>query len=1069
MKYLFLLVGFATVCHAVEITEADRAAMALTGDDQPVFQVRAGTYQAEVYANGRVRVLAAGTELFRRIMLAQDHGREPLVTGNIHRTAPDTLTLRQGETLPEEDKSLPKLPGYALVFSNDTITIKAVDIPKQQPVQRGKDQKQPAALELDGVFGDGATAVTNLFFQGEDALPAAYLSSYHMFAFGGRYGHYWPDIGVTFTNGNVVEIHDIGGVGCYIPEGKEPPCMEAMQAPRGYWKRYELKTDMEVKLVIHAPVSAAARQPAPVTFCEPTKARGMFDENERCVFNLRVPKGYALPGEWTVAWTLEDHEQQPAGTGHTTIRIPDNPEFPLRLPVDITPATMGFFRAHVVISRPGSAARTHDFNFARCRFEHPELRELDGQRDVDGEFLWANILGERGYRGTPSLEEHWNKYFREETGKFDAAAYETALGNWLKINRTVRTFFFFTDAHGGPKSAAWLKTHYPDEAERQAAWSKIKRDYLETLVGTAAKFGIKNFEPINEPNLGMKPAAYVKDLLEFEYPIVKAVNPQANFLGGSICGLPIPGFMRQVYELGGGTNFNGLSFHPYTGLGFQEAYRAGLAEWWQLVREFHGDPAAGLWMTECCWHRGWGFGDYEYDKSCGRRQSQARNAALMLLNAEALGIPRDRLYIFYHVEHGYNDMYLMKRQEPFAAAVALQVLDENLRDARFEREFPLPGKGHYFQVYRDDTRTVAVVFTGSERHDIPVTTDAGSVELTDMLGNRQHVVPANGRLILPASGDPLYVVAAAGKHFEPDYDGLPVEPNLALATLGATASASSVYTTPDKKRKPTTFDVPVTAALSGDWSGYSSVSPFDGGRLGWRESETDYNQFPNWFEVKLPAPQPVASVRVYGDYGAWEHTLRDWDIQVFVAGDWKTVGQVRSNYNNWVHEHRFAPVTTDRVRVMIYDTNFAHNPKNIPGSNWTHRESCLRAIDVLGAAPGKAAAFFVRDLPRKHTKEAGATTELSYTIHNIEPHQLTARFRAIAPVGVKAEPAEQDVTVPAQSEITVRLTATLAANVTPGIYTVLGGLYRDGQLICPDYEARVLTVKPPVPPTSEKK
>ena len=35
----------------------------------------------------------------------------------------------------------------------------------------------------------------------------------------------------------------------------------------------------------------------------------------------------------------------------------------------------------------------------------------------------------------------------------------------------------------------------------------------------------------------------------------------------------------------------------------------------------------------------------------------------MMLNAEAGGIPRDRVYVFYAHEHGYNDFYLMRRGE----------------------------------------------------------------------------------------------------------------------------------------------------------------------------------------------------------------------------------------------------------------------------------------------------------------------------------------------------------------------------------------------------------------------
>jgi hypothetical protein len=85
---------------ALEIRQTDSAALALSGKDDALFRVEAATYQAEIYRDGRVRILSGGEELIRRIVLAQENAREPLVTGDVRKTAADTITIREGQAAP---------------------------------------------------------------------------------------------------------------------------------------------------------------------------------------------------------------------------------------------------------------------------------------------------------------------------------------------------------------------------------------------------------------------------------------------------------------------------------------------------------------------------------------------------------------------------------------------------------------------------------------------------------------------------------------------------------------------------------------------------------------------------------------------------------------------------------------------------------------------------------------------------------------------------------------------------------------------------------------------------------
>ncbi len=411
---------------------------------------------------------------------------------------------------------------------------------------------------------------------------------------------------------------------------------------------------------------------------------------------------------------------------------------------------------------------------------------------------------------------------------------------------SVRSVVSFLGANERPPAAASQPTGDPE-----------LRKYLTELVRESAKLGVHVWEPINEPDLGMSQQAYLDRYLKPQYASVKAGDPDAIFLGGSLCGLEKASWLRKLYALGAKDYFDGVSFHPYTGLGFQEIYRSVLRDWREAMAE-SGQGNKTLWMTESAWHRGWAFNEYVYDRFSAFHESMARNAAIMHLNAEACGIPRDRIYVFYLTEHGYNDFYLMKYKEPTSAAISIQVMNDCLRDAKFVREIPLPEDGHHLQLYRDAGRTVAIAYTEDEPAELALLTDAARVTLTDMTGNRNTLSPAGGKLKVSISGDPVYIQLGAAEKIEPDYSGLRVQPNIALPTLGATAIASSS----DPK-------LPPAIAIAGDTSAWSSAYALCKEHLGWREDKAGADKFPDFYEVRLPRPAAISRLRIHHDYGAW--------------------------------------------------------------------------------------------------------------------------------------------------------------------------------------------------------
>ena len=91
---------------------------------------------------------------------------------------------------------------------------------------------------------------------------------------------------------------------------------------------------------------------------------------------------------------------------------------------------------------------------------------------------------------------------------------------------------------------------------------------------------------------------------------------------------------------------------------------------------------------------------------------------------------------------------------------------------------------------------------------------------------------------------------------------------------------------------------------------------------GWNDGTG--TQFPDWLAARWSHPVPLRRVVVYtldsDRYPAAANGLRDYDVQVLVGGDWRTVARVRDNTAGTV-ESRFDEVRTAGLRLWITDTN----------------------------------------------------------------------------------------------------------------------------------------------------
>ena len=140
-----------------------------------------------------------------------------------------------------------------------------------------------------------------------------------------------------------------------------------------------------------------------------------------------------------------------------------------------------------------------------------------------------------------------------------------------------------------------------------------RQDYADALGFVAARYAARPnmvWEVWNEPNIpefweGGPNAADYTDLLRRAYRAVKAADPDATVLGGSIVFNDLR-FLRGMYDNGARGHFDGLAHHPYSP-GRAPDDRTDPAAHFKSVEDMkalmaaRGDPDMPIWITEIGW------------------------------------------------------------------------------------------------------------------------------------------------------------------------------------------------------------------------------------------------------------------------------------------------------------------------------------------------------------------------------------------------------------------------------------------------------------------------------------
>jgi subtilisin family serine protease len=183
----------------------------------------------------------------------------------------------------------------------------------------------------------------------------------------------------------------------------------------------------------------------------------------------------------------------------------------------------------------------------------------------------------------------------------------------------------------------------------------------------------------------------------------------------------------------------------------------------------------------------------------------------------------------------------------------------------------------------------------------------------------------------------------------------PTRVNHALASRGATASASSTF---DAGRSP-------LAAINGDRRGVHWGSDPSTGS-GWHDATKD--AYPDWLEVRFPGQRAVDEISLYTLQDAYsspseptdgmlftKYGVVDFEAQYWTGSQWAGVPNGAVVGNDRVRRSlTFAPVTTDRVRVLITKAQAGYS-RVAELEAWGPDSGAPPRVNVAAAANGATA------------------------------------------------------------------------------------------------------------------
>ena len=473
-----------------------------------------------------------------------------------------------------------------------------------------------------------------------------------------------------------------------------------------------------------------------------------------------------------------------------------------------------------------------------------------------------------------------------------------------------------------------------------------------SAVVTRFKGRVKVWEIMNEPNFSMKPEDYVA-MLKTLYPIIKAIDPQAQVMGPDVCGIQLPWY-EAFYKLGGKDVTDILSIHDYEG---HESIDPNHWEWkigaLRALMAQYGDGNKPLWQTERA------ITGVRGDNFLGPCQAVRTTLHRDLL--ERLGIPPEHNSLYYLNEGGYSSVpsYLWSSSGPHPAALALRTRYAMTLGRKYtgNLDFGTTGNKLFWGLRYEgaDGTTIVLRNLGTADWQVEFGVQGGaSLQVIDAFGNARTVPVNQGSAALTLSQMPSYARLAPGQQLmAPRID---FGPNLA-------GDATFTYSGKNNGNLASLNNGIMESFHAGNPHGGTGKPVFFAG---------DLDGTPQNLDIVFPTPRTISKMLVFGVRA--DNTfcaLLDYDLQYADGDQWITIDKVRTAVpetnpaetaqciaDTWYLDnnffvHNFKPVTTSKLRIVALRSThgFVPDDRSRAWGNLMPEQLMLREIEIYGPAP----------------------------------------------------------------------------------------------------------------------
>lgn len=303
-------------------------------------------------------------------------------------------------------------------------------------------------------------------------------------------------------------------------------------------------------------------------------------------------------------------------------------------------------------------------------------------------------------------------------------------------------------------------TPYTDEGRQGFA------NYVKAYADKYADF-MDAFEVYNEFNGGFgdrgtgpadsKPDYYYK-LLKTTYETVKPAHPGLPVVGMVTAGTPLT-WMEEVFKLGGLNYMDAVSFHPYRYPDSPDGMGDVIQGLDQLIRKYNNGQPKPMWISE--------FGWPTFIGAKGVTEKvQADYVLRSHVVALSKGVEKIIWYDFMNdgtVKDLNEDNFGIIRNvademgphSPKPAYAVYAAMTKELTHAEFVREEKANPAVKSF-VFDQNGQPLRVLWSAAASTSAALLTDQ-PVQILDMMGNVNTLVPYEGKVYLTLTGEPVYI------------------------------------------------------------------------------------------------------------------------------------------------------------------------------------------------------------------------------------------------------------------------------------------------------------------------